>query len=76
MNLAVGIFPTKWLVETRDPMNDLENHRKSHGDPNGGPIRHGQPPYWRRAHRDWLVWFGVIVMLTAFAAYLLGGDLR
>jgi hypothetical protein len=49
---------------------------KSHGDPNGGPINHGHPPYWRRAHRDWRIWFCVIVMLAAMAVYLMTGDLR
>jgi hypothetical protein len=49
---------------------------KSHGDPNGGPINHGHPPYWRRAHRDWRIWFCVIVMLAAMVVYLMTGDLR
>ena len=34
------------------------------------------PPYWRRAHRDWRIWFCVIVMLAAMAVYLMTGDLR
>jgi hypothetical protein len=57
-------------------MNELPNDHKSHGDPNGGPIHHGQPPYWRRAHRDWRIWFCVIVMLAAMGVYLMTGDLR
>jgi hypothetical protein len=57
-------------------MNELKNGHKSHGDPNGGPINQGHPPYWRRAHRDWRIWFCVIVMLVAMAIYLMTGDLR
>jgi hypothetical protein len=57
-------------------MNELKHDHKPHGDPNGGPINHGQPPYWRRAHRDWRIWFCVIVMLAAMSVYLMTGDLR
>ena len=57
-------------------MNELQIDHKSHGDPNGGPIHHGQPPYWRRAHRDWRIWFCVIVMLFAMLVYVATGGLR
>ena len=57
-------------------MKELKSDHKSHGDPNGGPIHQGQPPYWRRAHRDWRIWFCVIVMLFAMVVYLMTGDLR
>jgi hypothetical protein len=50
-------------------MNELKHEQKSNGDPNGGPIHQGHPSYWRRAHRDWRLWFCVIV-------YLMTGDLR
>ncbi|MGA2179445.1 MAG: hypothetical protein ABSH15_07685 [Verrucomicrobiota bacterium] len=33
-------------------------------------------PYWRRAHRDWRIWFCVILMLAAMLIYLMSGDLR
>jgi hypothetical protein len=57
-------------------MNEPKHDHKSHGDPNGGPINQGQPPYWRRAHRDWRIWFCVILMLAAMVVYLMTGDLR
>jgi hypothetical protein len=57
-------------------MNELKSNHKSQGDPNGGPIDHGHPPYWRRAHRDWRIWCCVIVMLAAMLVYLMTGDLR
>ena len=56
-------------------MTGLQNDHKSHGDPNGGPIHNGQPPYWRRAHRDWRVWLGVVLMLAAMTIYIMTGDL-
>jgi hypothetical protein len=57
-------------------MHELKHDHKSNGDPNGGPIHHGHPSYWRRAHRDWRIWFCVILMLAAMAVYLMTGDLR
>jgi hypothetical protein len=40
------------------------------------PLHPAHRPYWRRAHRDWRIWVGVIVMLAAMAVYLMTGDLR
>ena len=57
-------------------MNELHNDHKPHGDPKGGPIHQGHPPYWRNAHRDWRIWCCVILMLTAMVVYLITGDLR
>jgi len=57
-------------------MDEIKHEHKSHGDPHGGPIHQGHPPYWRRAHRDWRIWFCVIVMLFAMAVYLMTGGFR
>jgi len=57
-------------------MDETKQEHKSNGDPNGGPIHQGHPPYWRRAHRDWRIWFMVILMLGAMAIYLMTGGLR
>jgi hypothetical protein len=48
---------------------------RQHGDPNGGTIQHGHRPYWTRAHRDWRVWVGVVLMLAAMIIYLMSDDL-
>jgi type II secretory pathway component PulM len=32
-------------------------------------------PYWTRAHRDWRVWVGVVLMLALMIVYLLSDDL-
>jgi len=32
-------------------------------------------PYWMRAHRDWRVWVGVVLMIAAMIIYLTTGDL-
>jgi len=56
-----------------DPIKKEHRHYEN---PNGAELHHGHPPYWKRAHRDWRIWFCVIVMLVAMAAYLMTGDLR
>ena len=52
-----------------------EHHRFE--NPDGAELHHGhRGPYWKRAHRDWRIWFCVIVMLFAMLVYLMTGDLR
>jgi hypothetical protein len=46
------------------------HHRR--GDPNGGSLHR---PYWTRAHPDWRVWVGVVLMLAAMMVYLMTNDL-
>jgi hypothetical protein len=51
------------MVETRqdwNPMNETKHNA----------------PYWTRAHRDWRVWIGVVLMLAAMSIYLMTGDFR
>jgi hypothetical protein len=45
-------------------------------NPNGAELHPRHGPYWKRAHRDWRIWFCVILMLVAMAVYLMTGDLR
>ena len=58
-----------------EPMNEIKQHHHQHGDPNGGSVHQGRP-YWTRAHRDWRVWVGVVLMLLAMIIYIMTGDLR
>ena len=32
-------------------------------------------PYWTRAHRDWRVWVGAVLMAIALGVFVLSGDL-
>jgi hypothetical protein len=57
-------------------MNDLKPIRSGREKPLGETIHHGHRPYWKRAHRDWRIWFCVILMLIAMFVYLATGDLR
>jgi len=60
--------------ESSKLMNEIKHTERQHGDPNGGNIHQGRP-YWTRAHRDWRVWVGVVLMLIAMAIYLMTDDL-
>ena len=53
-------------------MNETEHGHKLHAGPNRENTR---LPYWTRAHRDWRVWVGVVLMLAAMAIYLMSYDL-
>ena len=35
----------------------------------------GKQPYWKRAHRDWVFWVGMVLMLSAIAIYVMSDDL-
>jgi hypothetical protein len=61
--------------ERRQAMNEIKPSPHQHGDPNGGPISPNSRPYWTRAHRDWRVWLGVILMLVAMIIYVTTNDL-
>jgi len=58
-------------------MNDSMQIPHPHGDPNNDDTGgHGRRPYWKRAHRDWRIWFCTIMMLAAMLAYVATGGLR
>jgi hypothetical protein len=51
-----------------------------HGNPgNEGPVRDPrrqvQAAYWKRAHRDWRFWAGLVMMLAAITIFALSSDL-
>jgi hypothetical protein len=52
---------------------DKSSHQ--HGTPARDSIHHDPDPYWKRAHRDWRVWIGVVLMLAAMLIYLMTCDL-
>jgi hypothetical protein len=51
----------------------FSNHQR--GSPNRDTSHHAHDPYWKRAHRDWRVWVGVVLMLAAMMIYLMTDDL-
>jgi hypothetical protein len=61
-------------------MNEIKPVHHRFENPNGAELHHGHRPYWKRAHRDWRIWFCVIVMLFAMLVsmlvYVATGGLR
>jgi hypothetical protein len=45
-----------------------------HG-PTHDPGHHDNVPYWKRAHRDWRIWVGVLLMFAAMSVYVMSGNL-
>jgi hypothetical protein len=56
-------------------MHEIQHSDHQHGDPNGGNVHQAHRPYWTRAHRDWRVWVGVVLMLVCMIIYLMTNDL-
>ena len=52
---------------------ETPEHKKHARDGGGMHPAHG--PYWTRAHRDWRVWVGAILMAIALGVFVLSGDL-
>ena len=55
-----------------------ENNYGHHGNegPDRDSVHHVQHlPYWKRAHRDWRVWVGLLFMFAAITIYVLSDDL-
>jgi hypothetical protein len=56
-------------------MNEVKHTHQQYADPNSARVHHEHRSYWRRAHRDWRVWVGVVLMLAAMLIYLMTDDL-
>ena len=55
-------------------MNRQPHDYRAHAPADGAtPPAHG--PYWTRAHRDWRVWVGAVLMALALSVFVLTGDL-
>ena len=55
-------------------------HESNHGRhqdevPDGEHVHREIPPYWRRAHRDWWFWLGLLLMCVAITTYFMSDDL-
>jgi hypothetical protein len=51
-------------------------HPDHHHDDTGPKAPHEQtPPYWKRAHKDWKFWVGVVFIAAAIVIYVLSLDL-
>jgi hypothetical protein len=56
-------------------MNEVKHTHQQYRDPNSASVHPAHDAYWKRAHRDWRVWVGVVVMLAALTIYIMTDDL-
>ena len=55
----------------------MENFDQDHhlrGESKSDGAEHRQGPYWKYAHKDWRVWFGVVLVFAAIVIYVLSED--
>ena len=59
-----------------EPMNESNYGHHGNEGPEHDSVHHDpRPPYWKRAHRDWWFWVGLVLMLTAITVYVMSDDL-
>jgi hypothetical protein len=55
-------------------MNEKHIHHHQTG-PEPSRSQQGEIPYWKRAHRDWRFWVGVVCIFAAIFVYVMTVDL-
>jgi len=57
---------------------DIENMPGTHLDHQTSHNKgdHDLGPYWKRAHKDWRFWVGVLLLTVAIAVYVMSDNLR
>jgi hypothetical protein len=53
----------------------MNKSKQSYQAPDDGNAHNVYRPYWKRAHRDWRVWLGVILTVAAMFVYVMSDDL-
>ena len=56
-------------------MSYLKQIHQVHEEPVNDDAHQDHRPYWKRAHRDWRVWLGVILMIAGMFVYVMSQDL-
>ena len=66
-----------WILLAQAELEDaaMSNHHDHHEVLEQEHGKHDPGPYWRRAHRDWRFWVGVVLMSAAIAIYVMTIDL-
>jgi hypothetical protein len=47
----------------------------SHGNEGAGPERVHERPYWKRMHRSWPFWVGMVLVTAAITIYVMSDNL-
>ncbi len=53
----------------------MSMHESLHPGPRHYGTMQTPAPYWKRAHRSWIFWAGVVLMFAAIMVYVLSFDL-
>jgi hypothetical protein len=56
-------------------MHERTHNQHHHTAIDGEHIPRDTTPYWKRAHRDWRLWVGLVFMFAAIAMYVMTVDL-
>jgi hypothetical protein len=55
-------------------MSEKKQGHHVQGRPDGDIVQQGHRPYWKHAHRDWRVWFAVLLMAAGIVFYVMSDD--
>ena len=55
-------------------MSETGHSPHQHGTPARPSIRH-EPPYWKRAHKSWIFWVALFLMLVAITIFVMSNNL-
>lgn len=56
-------------------MSEVGEGERSHGGSHRESVEHDHQPYWKRAHRDWRFWVGMVLTFAAIFIYVMSDDL-
>lgn len=56
-------------------MSESKHHHHPQEEPHPSKDPDSYVPYWKRAHKDWRFWVGVICISVALAVYITSVDL-
>jgi hypothetical protein len=51
-------------------MSNNQGNHQGYGSDHSS-IHESHRPYWKRAHRDWRVWVGVVLMIIAMTIFVM-----
>jgi len=53
----------------------MKDNYASEGNEGRQRVHQAQVPYWKRAHRSWLFWVGMVMVSVSIAIYVLSDNL-
>jgi hypothetical protein len=56
-------------------MNEIKQGNNAHGGPHDGRVHDNPSPYWKRAHLDWRMWAGALLLIFLMIAYVMSDNL-